>query len=448
MALLTSVMKDYTRGMEESAGYHVYDMWFKKAAAVSPPFDHIPAKVFNTLRAKYWVAHPVEFPRNQFPKLTSKDCDAFNTHTPFTDIAEFHSGSVWTIACKDYMADIRRGNVPHMTKDNIAVIDCRSDNRPEARDTYGFMRDIHDGTSAPFPGPWPPGTNFMQFNTNAANTINRNGMLTKEAARHIKEFYAFVLENTFNGKQIIFYCNQGQFRSVAAAAACLKHFIPEPYQFLNKLRPIAHPDLPFEHGNDDKPAPQNKALWVHVVGEQLPYLDTLFAKGGRWCLPLQKLGVVSFQCATQLLQEAMSKEAARPLHYRSIFKETLALDSRIRTCHSRHDQQQLLLNSPAWPRAFGSVACSPPEFVQPPSGASTSRLPDAVVTVTSEEPPNEYPLADLTAGPAEPAATTSIDPSVVPAERLADPSATNPPDDVAASLPEVLIRNYFHYYYY
>ena len=173
---------------------------------------------------------------------------------------------------------------------------------------------------------------------------------------------------------------------------------------------------------------------VHLVGEQLPALDTVFAKGGRWCLPLQKLGVVSFQCATQLLQEAMSKEAARPILYRSIFQETLELDQRIRTCHSRHDQQQLLLNSPAWPRAFGSVACSPPEFVQPPSGASTSRLPDAAATVTTEEPPNEYPLVALTAGPADPADTTSRDPSVDPAVRLADPSSTNPPDAAAASL--------------
>ena len=85
---------------------------------------------------------------------------------------------MWTIACQDYMADMRNGRVPYRQKDKIAVIGCRSDSRPESRQTKGFTRDNHDGSKAPHPGPWRPQTKFMQFNTNAANKIIRNGTLT------------------------------------------------------------------------------------------------------------------------------------------------------------------------------------------------------------------------------------------------------------------------------
>ena len=124
---------------------------------------------------------------------------------------------------------------------------------------------------------------------------------------------------------------------MAAPVACLKSHIPEPYPFLNKLRPIVHIDLPSEHGNDDGPAPRNKALWVHVLGEQQLYLDNLFAEGGRWVMPLQKSGVVSFECVVQLLKEAMFKEVVRHQIYDTIFQQTLELDQKVRTCDSRRE---------------------------------------------------------------------------------------------------------------
>ena len=74
----------------------------------------------------------------------------------------------------------------------------------------------------------------MQFNANAANAIDRKGRLTPKAVSHIQDLYDFVMKATFDGKQIFFHCNQGQFRSVCAAAACLKSQILEPYPFLNK----------------------------------------------------------------------------------------------------------------------------------------------------------------------------------------------------------------------
>ena len=244
-------MKDYERAMNDTPGHHHYDIWWKVAQAVRPPQDFIPQKIFHSLRAKYWVAHPDLRSWSHYPHHTSKNiADQFNAHTPYTDIPEFHSGAVWTIANKHYMRDILKGRVPQYsphTLHEIAVIDCRAVQDKDRIQHGGFLEYPLDGTKAPFPGPWPAHTPFFQFNVNAANKVDQQGVLTPQMNDHIKELYDFVAEHTSAGRQILFYCNQGQYRSVAAAAACFKPFVPEPYDFLYKLRPLAHPDLPYQH---------------------------------------------------------------------------------------------------------------------------------------------------------------------------------------------------------
>ena len=162
MATLSSVMKDYERRMNDTPGYHQYDIWWKVAAAVKPLQDFIPEKVFHKLRAKYWVAHPALRNWSQFPHHGSeKQGHEWNRHTPYTDIAEFNSGSVWTIANQGYMKEINTGCVPTYTPEsmgNIAVIDCRSGPSKAESKNGGWMEFPFDGTRAPSPGPWPEET--------------------------------------------------------------------------------------------------------------------------------------------------------------------------------------------------------------------------------------------------------------------------------------------------
>lgn len=189
MATLSSVMKDYDRAMEP--GYAHYDIWWKVASAVKPVPDFISEQVFHKLRAKYWVAHPALHQWSQFPRYEGeKQGTSWNRHTPYTDIAEFNSGAVWTIAHQGYMSEINSGCVPSYTSEKmggIAVIDCRSGKKNAESQHGGWMEFPDDGTKAPFPGPWPEDTPFMQFHTNAACKVGTDGRSTQEMTHHFHQ---------------------------------------------------------------------------------------------------------------------------------------------------------------------------------------------------------------------------------------------------------------------
>jgi len=338
----------------------IYDMWWKVAQAVCPPMPNVSVKIMQEMRECYWVVHPEYSPPDQdVPLQTDMSHQAFNHHTPFTDIMEFYTSAVWTIACTWWLDAFADGRVPNsdLAADengryyhHFGIIDCRA-----CENQGGRNADPTNAASAPLPGPYTrPNVEYLHFAADSASALGGDGKLHPDSIEQLRQLAQTVLLWTAAGRQVFFHCDEAGLDTLPVAV-CLSLVMDEPYAHLHRLRPTIVPDLPFGHGykRDGKKAPEDKALCVRVIEEFRGLHSDLPYAGSKYVQPLKKHSI-SFAYAKELLRGAVCHEAARPVALERIREQANALDMSMREAGSRADQVALLALSPFWPSRFGS----------------------------------------------------------------------------------------------
>ena len=110
---------------------------------------------------------------------------AWNDHTPYTDFMDYCSGATLRVACKDFTRDLALGCVPGVpvsagsfSTRAVGIVDCRGADGEKY--PGGRLPDSITRRNAPFPGPYPGRTDYLQVVVNSHNNV---GTTTRYAPR-------------------------------------------------------------------------------------------------------------------------------------------------------------------------------------------------------------------------------------------------------------------------